>query len=84
MQLKMTDKHKLMAYILNKELGYSMVSIAQLMQVSQSTISNAIKEVEFRRQISNLEKELDEAKSTLRELGYVQQNILPPNPNQFI
>lgn len=81
MKQKMTDKHKLMAYLLNKEMGYSMTSIAQLMQVTQATISTSIKEVVFRRRISNLENELYEAKKSLLALGYSEPTILPPNFN---
>lgn len=81
MKQKMTDKHKLMAYLLNKEMGYSMTAIAQLMKVAQSTISLSIKEVEFRKTISNLETELYEAKQALLKLGYAEPIILPPNSN---
>lgn len=82
MQAKMTDKHKLMAYLLNKDMGYSMVKIGQLMGVAQSTISNAVKEVEFRRAISNLEAELNQAKMELQSLGYVEPTILPYNSSK--
>ncbi|WP_244834459.1 hypothetical protein [Clostridium sp. BJN0001] len=82
MKSKLTDQHKLMAYILNKEMNYSMTAIGVLMKVSQSTISNAIKEVDFRRTVSNLKAELAEAKSALVELGYNEPTILPPNPNK--
>lgn len=78
MRLKMTDKHKLMAYLLNKEMGYSMGDIGKLMKVAQSTISNSIKEVDFRKNITNLEKALTEAKESLIELGYNAPMILPP------
>lgn len=81
MQRKMTDKHKLMAYLLNKEMGYSMTAIAQLMQVAQSTISISVREVEFRRTISNLENQLSKTKDELIQLGYKEPVILPPNSN---
>lgn len=45
---KMTDKHKMMAYILNKEMDYTQAAIAKLMQVSQSTVANMCKEIAFR------------------------------------
>lgn len=79
--MKMTDKHKLMAYLLNKEMGYTMTDIAKLMKVAQSTISNAIKETELRRKISNLEYELQEAKKELLNLGYEAPMVLPFNNN---
>lgn len=81
MKIKMTEKHKVMAYILNKEMGYTMSSIAELMKVSQSTISIAIKEVKYRLQIQNLERELIEARRSLQTLGYKEEQIIPPNYN---
>lgn len=69
---KMTDKHKMTAYILNKELGYSMTSIAILMKVSQSTISSAIKDISYRIKIQDLTNELEIVKRELCQLGYEQ------------
>jgi len=71
---KMTKKHKLIAYLLNKDedFGYSQEKIATLMGVSQSTISNAVKEIEYLRRISNLEKALSQARMEL-----IQQGVLP-------
>ena len=76
---KMSDRHKLMAYVLHKEFGYRQSSIAQLMQVSQSTIANAVKEVSFRLTIQNLERELQEARYLIE-----QQGLLPENPVLYI
>ena len=75
---KMTKKHKLMAYVLNKDesFHYSQKKIASLMDVTQSTISNAVKEVEYLREIKGLKEELLQARSILKEQG-----ILPsPSP----
>lgn len=71
---KMTKKHKMIAYLLNKDedFGYSQEKIATLMGVSQSTISNAVKEIEYLRRISNLEKALSQARMEL-----IQQGVLP-------
>ncbi|MDE5946756.1 MAG: hypothetical protein K2G63_05605 [Oscillospiraceae bacterium] len=44
---KMTDKHKIMAWLLNKQFNYPVVAIAQLMQVSKNNIYEAIKEMNF-------------------------------------
>lgn len=79
MQSKLTDLQKRMAYVLNKDInfGYSMSSIGELMGVSQSTISNAIKQVDYLRQITNLEMELEEAKRQLNLL-LPTQNIIQP------
>ena len=76
---KMSDRHKLMAYVLHKEFGYRQSSIAQLMQVSQSTIANAVKEVSFRLTIQNLDRELQEATHLIE-----QQGLLPENPVLYI
>lgn len=84
MKQKMTTKHKFMAYLLNKDMGYSMTSIAKLMKVSQSTISTSIQCVEYMRKIYNLEKELFEAKQSLIKLGYIEPKILPPNNDEII
>lgn len=76
---KMTDRHKVMAYVLNKEFGYRQSAIAQLMQVAQSTIANAVKEVSFRLTIQDLERELQEARCQLE-----QQGILPEKPTLYL
>ncbi len=60
--LKMTERHKAMAYVLNREFGYPMTAIATLMGVAQSTISSAIKDFEYQRLIRNLEQELNNLK----------------------
>lgn len=74
--LKMTERHKAMAYVLNREFGYSMVDIGKLMKVSQSTISSAIKDFEYQRLIKNLEEELRNARIELKALGYNPPDIL--------
>lgn len=76
---KMSDKHKVMAYVLNKEMGYTQTAIATLMKVSQSTVANMCKEVSFRVTISNLEHELQEARWLIQEQG-----LLPSNPQLYI
>ncbi len=76
---KMTDKHKMLAYVLNKEMGYTQSAIATLMKVSQSTVANMCKEISFRVTISNLEHELQEARMTLQAQG-----LLPANPTLYI
>lgn len=68
---KMSDKHKMMAYVLNKEMGYTQGAIASLMRVSQSTVANMCKEISFRITINNLENELQEARVTLQQNGIV-------------
>lgn len=80
MQKKMTDKHKFMAYVLNREFGYTMTSISQLMKVSQSLISTSVKEVEYWKTIKNLTQELNEAKQLIEAQGI----SLPSSPILYI
>lgn len=80
MKQKMTDKHKFAAFVLNtdEDFGYSMTDIARLMKVSQSTISNSIKEVKYRQTISDLQKELEMAKAEIRkEIPVTEVPLLP-------
>ena len=74
--LKMTERHKAMAYVLNKEYGYPMTAIGTLMGVAQSTISSAIKDFEYQRLIKNLEQELDNARMELKALGYNPPDVI--------
>ena len=53
---RLTIKHSAIAYILNREMGYTQSAIAKLMGVSQGTVSNMIKEFEYQREIRNLQK----------------------------
>lgn len=76
---KMTEKHKALAYVLNKEMGYTQTAIATLMKVSQSTVANMIKEFQFQLQINNLQKELQEARMIIE-----QQGLIPVEPVYFI
>lgn len=79
MKAKLTLKHKAMAYILNYEFGYSMNKIAELMSVSQSTVSNSIQKFIFEMRINDLQSELNEAREQLDELGYCEPVInIPP------
>ena len=70
---KISDKHKTIAYVLNKEMGYTQTSIANLMKVSQSTVANMCKEISFRIKINNLERELQEARITIQQNGIAVQ-----------
>lgn len=78
---KMKDTHKFMAYVLytHPDFQYSQGDIGKLMRVSQPTISQAIKEVEFRRTIENLEKELNNAYALIEE-----QRIMPTTPVLYL
>jgi predicted transcriptional regulator len=67
MKTKLTKKHKVSAYVLNKELGYSQEDIANLMKVNQSSVSNAVKEIRYEKEIYDLKAELEEARTELRK-----------------
>jgi len=77
---KMSDKKKLMAYVLNKDedFSYSMDKISQLMDVSQSTISTSIKEVTLKKKIYDLENELSEAKRLVSSKYENQNRLIKP------
>lgn len=71
---KMTDRHKYLVYVLHKEFGYKQTAIAQLMQISQSTVANAYKEICFRVTIQNLENELQEARDLISAQGLIPES----------
>ncbi|MFL0194831.1 hypothetical protein ACJDU8_04475 [Clostridium sp. WILCCON 0269] len=78
MKRKMTDKHKFMSYVLNndEDLNVSTTKIAEMFEVSQSTVSNAIKDVRYELKIKNLEKELSIAKKEIYNSKIIE---LPEN-----
>lgn len=69
---KLSDKKKHAAYVLNQDpdFRYTQKNIGILMNVSQSAISNAIKEIKYKSKIASLEQELEEAKQYLLEEGF--------------
>ena len=75
---RLTIKHSAIAYILNREMGYTQSAIAKLMGVSQGTVSNMIKEFEYQREIRNLQKDLDDARAIIEK-----QKRLPQNEDYF-
>jgi len=68
---KMSDKKKLMAYVLNKDPDFKvpMKKIGDILNVSQSTVSTAVKEVAYQKEIYGLTKELNKAKKKVQELN---------------
>ena len=75
---RLTIKHSAIAYILNREMGYTQNAIAKFMGVSQGTVSNMIKEFELQTKIRNLQKDLDDARAIIEK-----QNLLPRNEGYF-
>ena len=80
MQRKMTDKKKLMAYVLltDPEFNCTQKQIAPILGVSQSTVSAAVKEVELRKTIHDLRNELAAVKQEAIDQGYSHPYSLPP------
>lgn len=76
---KLSTKYFAIAFVLNSEMGYTQKEIATLMKVSQSTISNMIKEFEYQKQIYDLQQELNNAREIIQK-----QNLLPQNDTYFI
>lgn len=77
--MKMTKKHKVMAYILNTDMGYTQTAISDLMKVAQSTVQRAVKDITYEQTIHDLSQELNVAKQELHKLGY-EPPSLPANP----
>lgn len=83
MRQKMTDKHKLMAYVLstdadlNREKNITQGEIGKLLGVSQSSVAQGIKEARFRLRINELEQQLSQAKSEVMQLEGIDSLELP-------
>lgn len=83
MKAKMSEKHKLMAYVLNTDAdlnrskNITQSNIATLFGVSQSTVAQALKETKLRRQINELEQELSKAKEELMQLDGIDSLQIP-------
>ena len=79
----MTDKHKLMAYVLstdadlNREKNITQGEIGKLLGVSQSSVAQGIKEARFRLRINELEQQLSQAKSEVMQLEGIDSLELP-------
>lgn len=65
----MTQQHKVLAYILNTENHYTQTKIASLMQVSQSTVANMLKDIKYQIAIDDLEDDLQRARDIIEENG---------------
>lgn len=80
MKKKLSDKKKVVAYVLNQDpdFDFSQKKIAKLMDVSQGTISLAIREVKFRIEIDGLKKELKKARKLIADWGIEPINEKTP------
>ena len=83
MKKKMSDKHKLMAYVLstdadlNRDKNITQGDIADLFGVSQPTVAQAVKEAKLR--INELEQELSQVKGEVMRLEGIDALQLPEN-----
>lgn len=85
MKQKMTDKHKLMAYVLstdadlNRDKNITQEDISNLFGVSQPTVAQGIKEAKLKLRINELEGELSELKGEVLQLEKIDMLELPAN-----
>lgn len=83
MKKKMSENHKLMAYVLstdadiNQTKNITQTAIANLFGVSQSTVAQAIKEAKLRVRIHELEQQLSPVKEELLQLDGIETLELP-------
>ena len=63
------------AFALVTEFGAKQADVAKVLGCSQPTIANWVKDVGYRKQVSNLESELRGAKSYIKELRYEMKRI---------
>ncbi len=63
------DKVKALAYVMTVELGRPQYAAAEFFGVSNSTISNWVKEARYLIEIGRLKRELDEARNQLPPPG---------------
>lgn len=63
------ESAKIAAYVLHHEFGASQKAIAKVFTSSQSTISQWIKEAEYKKQIGALENDLAEARKMVEDLS---------------
>lgn len=83
MRKKMTDKLKLMAYVLstdadlNREKNITQGEIAELFGVSQPAVAQGIKEAKLRLRINELEQELSQIKSEVMQIEGINALELP-------
>ena len=83
MKKKMSDTHKLMAYVLNtdadlnRKKNITQEKIADLFGVSQSTVAQAVKEAKLRVRINELERQLSPVKKEVLQLDGIEVLELP-------
>lgn len=67
MRKKLNKEDRYIAYILNKKYDAPMTIIAKIMDVSQSTISNAIKQVKWEMEICDIKEKLKRAEEQIEK-----------------
>lgn len=63
------EKCMIAAYALIKDFGAKQSAVADVMQCSQSTVANWVKEVGYRKEISGLKRELEKADDYIEHLA---------------
>lgn len=87
MRKKMTDKHQLMAYVLstdadlNAEKNITQKKIAKLFGMSQTAVSQGIKEAKLKLKINELQKELSTIKGEVLNMNGINTLELPSKIN---
>ena len=76
--VKIDKEHAMLAFVLHECFHYTQEKIAQLMGISQSTVSNIIKEIRYQKQIYDLEQEIEITKQKLAAIGYTDQLLSSP------
>lgn len=64
------EKAMIAAYALVKEFGATQADVAKVLGCSQPTIANWVKDVGYRKQVSDLKSDLRDAKSYIKELRH--------------
>ena len=63
------ERAMIAAYALIRNFGAKQADVARVLNCSQSTISQWVKEIEMKKQISGLEKELSDAQDYIAHLS---------------
>ncbi|MBY7839659.1 helix-turn-helix domain-containing protein [Vibrio fluvialis] len=70
------EKTMLAAWAMVRQFGSTQADVARALRCSQSTVAQWVKEIDYQRQIRNLEADLADARQYIEQL----QHELPYNP----
>lgn len=74
------EKCMIAAYALVKNFGAKQAAVASVMDCSQGTVANWVKEVSYQKEIKGLKKELSSANDYIEHLAD-QLNLIEYNPD---